>query len=103
MWICFNDGFVSAVEDRADFDGLVIRSRRKDILVELFGEDEVITNAPGSSDYKYRVFTTKKKYAEIVYNRILNIEYDNFKNSVGDRDLHDLYAGFWYDHYRYQR
>lgn len=101
MWLCFNDGFVSAVEDRTDFDTLVIRSRRKEILNDLFGEENVLENA--GTDYKYRVYVNREEFADLVRERIMNIDYDNFKNSVRDHDLHDLYAGFWVDHYRYQR
>jgi hypothetical protein len=30
------------------------------------------------------------------------IDYTNFKNSVQDDQLHDLYSDFWTLHYRYQ-
>jgi hypothetical protein len=35
--------------------------------------------------------------------RIDGINYPNFKNSVKDDDLHNLYLAFWGDHHRYQQ
>ena len=100
MWHCFNDGFVSAVQDRNKLDSLVIRSRKKKILQNLFPNAEIIVG--GSTDYNYRVFCSKKEWSKIVADRIMNIGYDNFKNSVSDDDLHNLYAKFWSLHYAYQ-
>lgn len=101
MWLCFNDGFVSAVQHRDKPDELVIRSRRQEILKNLFPEKEITVG--GSTDYKYRVFCHKNELMKIVSDRISNISYDNFKNSVMDDDLHDLYADFWHRHYWYQK
>ena len=39
MWICFNDGFVSVVADKNDFDRLLIRARRKQDLLNVCGND----------------------------------------------------------------
>ena len=106
MWICFNDGFVSAVQDRGDARRLVVRARRKEHLEVLFPASEgfkIITAAPFTSDYKYRVFVSKVDFARIVTERIMNISYDNFKNSVKDDRLHDLYGDFWELHNQYQR
>jgi hypothetical protein len=100
MWICFNDGFVSAVKCN-DSNMLKIRSRRKEHLEKHFPEKEIHVDV--GTDYKYRVFATKEEFAKIVSDSIMNTKYTNFKNSVNDHDLHDLYADFWHLHYRYQR
>lgn len=101
MWFCFNDGFVSAVENRNNQHELVVRARRKDILTSLFPDKMVIVG--GSSDYNYRVFVSKEEFSKIVTERIQNIHYSNFKNSVEDDELHGLYEKFWMLHFRYQR
>ena len=31
--------------------------------------------------------------------KVLDICYGNFKDSVKDKGLHNLYAGFWTDHW----
>ena len=100
MWICFNNAFVSAVKCD-DSDLLKIRARRKEHLETLFPDKEIMTTK--HTDYKYRVFATKEEFAKIVSDSIMNTKYTNFKNSVNDHDLHDLYADFWHLHYRYQR
>lgn len=101
MWLCFNDGFVSAVEDRYDPDGLIIRARRKAHLEALF-PDEFIHVTP-KADYRYRVFISKRRFAEIVAEKIRSIDYYNFKNSVVEDELHDLYETWWFDHFQYQK
>jgi hypothetical protein len=101
MWFCFSDGFISAVQHRDDPATLVVRARRRDILDVLFPEYKVIVG--GSTDYNYRVFIDKKDFNDIVSRRIQAIDYANFKNSVEDDDLHQLYADFWQLHYEYQK
>jgi hypothetical protein len=100
MWFCFNNGFVSAVEHRDDKNTLVVRARRREHLEDNFPNRKIVVG--GSTDYKYRIFISKKDFAEIIKDRIMNINYDNFKNSVEDDDLHELYNGFWLLHYRFQ-
>jgi len=101
MWICFNDGFVSAVEHIDDPTMLVVRARRIEILKRLFPEENVIVG--GSVDYKYRVYVDKKSFAALVVDNIMSIDYPNFKDSVEEKDLADMYGQFWLLHSRYQR
>lgn len=101
MWVCFNNAFVSAVENRNDKSQLVVRARRREHLEELFPDENIIE--AGSTDYNWRVFVPKEKFAELVKQHILDINYDNFKNSVADHDLHMLYARFWNLHYQFQK
>lgn len=100
MWFCFNDGFISAVADKLGINELVVRSRRREILEILFPEKEIVELTV--SDYKYRTYCTKKELSEILVDRIDEIDYTNFKDSVVDNDLHDLYGDFWELHYKYQ-
>ena len=100
MWVCFNDGFCSAVQDRNNPDGLVVRARRRKDILNIFPDKKIVEG--GSTDYNYRVYCTKEEFANLVANSIKNIKYDNFKNSVRDYDLHELYADFWHLHFRYQ-
>jgi capsular polysaccharide biosynthesis protein len=100
MWICFNDGFVSAVENYFDKTQLVVRARKYQHLENVFPDVEISTDY--DADYRYRVFVSKEVFAATVAKRILEIDYNNFKNSVEDGKLHDLYADFWHLHYQYQ-
>lgn len=101
MWICFNDGFVSVVKDKLNIDELVVRSRRKEILEQLFPDNKITTLTV--SDYKYRTYCSKENWSKIMVDRIQDIEYTNFKDSTTDKDLHNLYADMWMTHYQYQR
>ncbi|WP_052341289.1 hypothetical protein [Salinarimonas rosea] len=100
MWICFNDAFISAVQDRSDLSVLVIRGRKRAHLKILFPDYDIIDTP--NADYACRVFVPKSRFAKLIADRIEEIDYPNFKYSVEDDALHDLYAGFWQDHWRYQ-
>jgi hypothetical protein len=101
MWIAFNDGFISAVQDRKEKDGLVIRARRREHLERIFPKLEIFTGL--GTDYKYRIFIKKTEFATLLAERAGEIDYTNFKSSVEDEDLHRLYNRFWRLHYEFQR
>lgn len=100
MWVCFNNAFVSAVQDRDNPDGLVVRARRKKHLEVIFPDREIIGMT--GSDYKWRICVKKEEFAEIVRKSIMGIDYDNFKNSVKDKALHDMYLDVWSAGYHMQ-
>lgn len=99
MWFCFNDGFVSVVEDTGG--DLMIRARRMEELKNIVGDNHQIYITK-NSDYRFRCFMSRTEWEEIVVNRIENINYSNFKDSVKDEDLHDMYADMWVNHYYHQ-
>ncbi|WP_114944804.1 hypothetical protein [Microvirga calopogonii] len=101
MWICYNDAFVSAVQHRDDPSRLCVRARKKEHLQRLFPAAEIM-EIP-SRDYACRVLVSKQEFAELVTRRINEIDYPNFKDSVRDDGLHDLYADFWELHWAYQQ
>jgi hypothetical protein len=45
---------------------------------------------------------SREAFKQLMVDRIDGINYTNFKNSVKNEDLHNLYLGFWQDHRRYQ-
>jgi hypothetical protein len=100
MWICFNDAFVSAVQHETKPNLLKVRARKRKHLERLFPGYKV--HRSEDTDYRFRVFVTKKLFAFIVAKRVREIDYPNFKDSVRDDELHDLYAGFWFQHRKYQ-
>lgn len=102
MWLCFNDAFVSLVEDDVDPTYLKVRSRRRDHLVNLFPEHAERIEQDVGTDYKYRLYLLKDYVAEVVSKRVRAIDYPNFKDSVKNHELHELYADFWHLHYAYQ-
>jgi hypothetical protein len=100
MWLCMADCFISAVQDRDDPNGLVVRARNEEHLTRLFPDEQLVTTC--EADYVGRLFVTKAEFAAVVSQRITAISYTNFKNSVRDHPLHDLYSDFWGLHRRYQ-
>lgn len=101
MWLCFNDGFISVVQNRENDDELLVRARRREILKRLFPNKKAFTDK--HADYRYRLFVTRDEFKAVVAARVEEINYDNFKNSVENEELHDLYARFWGLHARYQQ
>jgi hypothetical protein len=49
-----------------------------------------------------RVFVPRDEFMRVIAKWIEEISYGNFKDSVDDERLHDLYADFWNLHRRYQ-
>lgn len=95
MWIVMNNSFVSIVEDRNVKGRVAVRARVENDLIALFPnhKNEIITT--DDSDYRFRLFLDKKYVSEIVANRILNIEYDNFKDSVKQGWRKKAYMAIW--------
>jgi hypothetical protein len=98
MWLCLNNAFVSVV---ASDDGrLMVRARNKKHLRALFPKAKVLKTP--FNDYRFRVIVSRKRFAKLIASRVENIDYTNFKDSVGDLELHNLYLKFWRLHFAYQ-
>jgi hypothetical protein len=117
MWIALNDGFISIVTaDRKRLPKaekkllkgkgrpLCVRARKAEHLARLFPGKKLYEFR--NRDYPARVFIGADELAPLIAERVLAIDYDNFKSSVRDRPLHDAYMGVWgvmhsYQHGRY--
>lgn len=94
MWICKNNSFVSIVEDRGDPNWVWVRGRRlQDVAA--FIESEVGISQDLDADYHFRIKITKLELAQILVGSVMDITYDNFKNSVKDGDLKYFYHEVW--------
>ena len=80
---------------------LVVLARRKRDLLNIFGQDAKIVETP-DRHYRWRVFIDRENFKAIVAGQIDAITYTNFKNSVKDKDLHEMYREFWQIHRQYQ-
>lgn len=103
MWICMNDAFVSVVRDKNDNTRLVVRARDPDHIRNLFKDHDVKVEITPQADYIARVFIDDEAFAKIISSKIVDIDYLNFKNSVKDPGLYDMYTTWWGDHYQFQR
>ena len=93
MWICLNSAFISAVQHRDKPGHLMVRARMWEHLDVVFPEEEIIETP--TADYRWRVVVTKNAFKKAVNHSIDSIDYDNFKNSVEDHDLHEAYTQVW--------
>jgi len=100
MWICLNNGFLSAVEDTKDNQYLYVRARNIDHLKDNFPDNKIIFLE--ERDYAYRIHITKKDFADMISSKITNIDYPNFKDSVNDESLYTAYSNMWYVMFMYQ-
>lgn len=78
MWTFTTDSFTSAVYKDGKFQ---IRARDKQSLLNLGFKSRRIKSGRGT-DYPFRVYATHEEYANIMYDRIMAIDYSNFKNEA---------------------
>lgn len=95
MWIAMNDNFVSIVKHAYADDIYIVRARVREDLVNLFPlkKDDILETK--DSDYRFRLFVTPKAVADIVSQRIMDIDYSNFKNSVIEDWRYAAYSKIW--------
>jgi len=103
MWLMTDIGFYSAVEHRDDDTLVMVRARaRADLerLIELLERDtapEIIEGIKGA-DYPARIVLAKAEWAKVVERLAWDIDYDNFKNAVGQRCGYEragTYSAVW--------
>lgn len=95
MWIAMNDSFVSIVEDRNNSNGVAVRARVKEDLENLFPGYENNIVETEDSDYRFRLFLGKQFVADVIRNRVVGVNYDNFKNSVKEPWRKKAYMDIW--------
>ena len=101
MWICLNDAFLSIVRDPQNNDNLLVRARDAESIPKVFGNVYHI-EVGGGTDYTYRTRIPRGEVMLAIGQEINDIYYGNFKNSVKDRELHDLYLDMWFETLKYQ-
>ena len=98
MWLCMNDAFFSVVSSD-DPNKLQVRARNKSHLETVFPTHE-ITEWP-HRDYRFRIFVDRAEVAQLIAQRLMSINYTNFKNSVADKNLAHSYSEVWGTMYDY--
>lgn len=101
MWVFLNDAMVSAVSDPRNKKQLIVRARLKGDLERLFPRNKV-HETPGR-DYRFRVYVGRRTFASRLFQRAMDIDYGNFKNSVADNARHDAYTNVWGAMHRAQK
>lgn len=98
MWMITPIGFFSGVADKRDRNTIVVRARKHSHLVALRkrvpGASKIRTGE--GTDYPYRVTVTVAEWARFAADMAMETtEYTNFKDSVRDKDDHDVYLRVW--------
>jgi len=93
MWLFTSGSFLSVVADRNSKRNLLVRARVKGHIDAVFPDAKVFTDE--NADYLYRAVIPRKLVAKVIAGTIGGIDYDNFKNSVGNTALHGSYLSVW--------
>lgn len=102
VWVMTNFGAFSVVQHNEQPQVLVVRARVKAHLVELRERhlpDLVIYHTP-ENDYHWRAFCLRNAVADFLSTAVYEMDYPNFKNSVRDDRLHDVYTSVWQTMFR---
>jgi hypothetical protein len=90
MWLFTRDGFLSIVEHNDKPDMLLVRSRFKGHIERIFGDLVKEVEKDAGTDYEYRAEIPKAKVAEVIAQMVLDIDYGNFKNELGNLSLRKM-------------
>lgn len=99
MWIMTTNGFISAVQHRANPNYLMVRARKKEHLLQINPEAAIEQITP--SDYPWRTTLTKAEFKVALIAQIDQIDYDNFKNAVSDNHYHKFLERVWFEGFGY--
>ena len=93
MWLCLNNAFLSIVDKDCAPDELLVRARRDGDIERVFPKAEVEVTL--GNDYRCRARVKRADVAAAITQRVMSIDYGNFKGSTKDKPLHDAYMGVW--------
>jgi hypothetical protein len=112
MWLYLKTGFYSVVyKPPCKEDELLVRVRCKDDIEKLqkllkteYQFNGRVIESP-KSDYAYRMIIPRAIFASFMAHAAIELDYDNFKNTVRGKDFqrHDAYMRCWEAMYEWQR
>ena len=112
MWLYLKTGFYSIVhKPPCKEDELLVRVRSKVDIEKLqkqlktkYQFDGEIIDSP-QADYAYRMIVPREIFASFIANAAMELDYDNFKNTIRGKDYqrHDAYMRCWEAMYEWQR
>lgn len=88
MWLITANGFISIVQDRKDKSQCWIRARVKEDIIQHFPNyaDKVVTKI--GADYIYRLIVPKEVAALVMWNQVMDVDYDSHAKEVMNRRSH---------------
>jgi hypothetical protein len=93
MWIFFNNAFLSIVQKDCLPDELLVRARRRGDIEHVFPGARVSRSPRG--DYLYRTILPRSEVKAALAAKVDDIDYDNFKDSIGDDLFHTCCVNVW--------
>ena len=99
MWLFLSGGFVSIVAHRNKPDHLLVRARNMTHLKSLFPNAKHFSLK--QSDYPHRAVVERSAVAKMFGDYVLNMKYDNFKNSISESSYFHVCHGVWSLMYEY--
>lgn len=93
MWIMLNNAFLSIVSKDCGPDELCVRARREGDIERVFPGNKVTRYT--KSDYLYRAIIKRDEVMAQIARVVMDINYPNFKDTVEDEQLHELYLDVW--------
>jgi hypothetical protein len=99
MWVLTTRGFFSVVAHRDDASLVLVRARVEDDLLAL--RDLAPGLEPwrdGGTDYPWRAELPRDEWSRVAAALAAEIDYDNFKNAIADRQGYDrahVYSDVW--------
>lgn len=99
MWLALSNGWLSIVAHRDKPEHVLVRARNQNHIESYFPDADIYTDA--DADYPYRADIHRDVVADVMTEYVYDIQYDNYKNSVNEEELHDALIGVWQTMYRY--
>ena len=93
MWLFLNNAMLSIVAHKDEPKILHVRARVKGDIEAVFPNATVIETPTG--DYQFRADVSRIDVADRMIDLCYDMNYTNFKNSVADRERHDVYYKVW--------
>lgn len=93
MWLMLSDAFFSIVKKDCARDELLVRARRRGDIEKVWPEAKVTEY--DRSDYLFRARIKTKDVVHALIGEVYRVNYDNFKSSVQDDELHRAYMRVW--------
>ena len=93
MWIFTNEAFLSVVHKNCQPDELMVRARREGDIEAVFPNAKVKKTV--GNDYLFRAVIKREEVARVVAKQLLELQYDNFKDSIRDDQLHRAASQVW--------
>ena len=99
MWLFASEGFLSIVAHRYKPEYVLVRARKMSHLKALFPNADY--NSDPDADYPHRAVIHRSIIANMLLDYIMNLNYDNFKNSVTESDYLHACHDVWNQMYKF--